>query len=102
MVRNLTEDDTTMQDRFTIPRDALELNNTISAKAIAAACSRPDDGALAIRAERLQRMIPSRPALRHWFRPLVADDPGFPLCPFTDLLLEDRSERYSFDAASRH
>ena len=36
MVRNLTEDDATMQDRFTIPRDALELSNTISAKVPAA------------------------------------------------------------------
>jgi catechol 2,3-dioxygenase-like lactoylglutathione lyase family enzyme len=32
VVRNLTEDDATMQERFTIPRSALELNNTISAK----------------------------------------------------------------------
>ena len=32
MVRNLTEDDATMQERFTIPRGALELNNTLSAK----------------------------------------------------------------------
>jgi hypothetical protein len=30
-VRNLTEDDATMQERFTIPRGALELNNTLSA-----------------------------------------------------------------------
>ena len=30
-VRNLTEDDATMQERFTIPRAALELNNTLSA-----------------------------------------------------------------------
>jgi hypothetical protein len=33
MVRNLTEDDATMQERFTIPRGALELNNTLSVKA---------------------------------------------------------------------
>ena len=32
MMRNLTEDDATMQERFTIPRGALELNNTLSAK----------------------------------------------------------------------
>ncbi len=32
MVRSLTEDDATMQERFTIPRGALELNNTLSAK----------------------------------------------------------------------
>ena len=32
MVRNLTEDDATMQERFTIPRSALELNNTLSVK----------------------------------------------------------------------
>ena len=32
MVRNLTEDDPTMQERFTIPRSALELNNTLSVK----------------------------------------------------------------------
>jgi hypothetical protein len=32
MVRNLTEDDATRQERFTIPRAALELNNTFSAK----------------------------------------------------------------------
>jgi hypothetical protein len=32
MVRNLTEDDATMQERFTIPRSALELNNTLGAK----------------------------------------------------------------------
>ena len=31
-VRNLTEDDATMQERFTIPRGALELDNTLSAK----------------------------------------------------------------------
>jgi catechol 2,3-dioxygenase-like lactoylglutathione lyase family enzyme len=36
MVRNLTEDDATMQERFTIPRGALELNNTLSAKVPAA------------------------------------------------------------------
>jgi hypothetical protein len=31
VVRNLTEDDATMQERFTIPRSALELDNTLSA-----------------------------------------------------------------------
>ena len=31
-VRNLTLDDATMQERFTIPRSALELNNTLSVK----------------------------------------------------------------------
>ena len=31
-MRNLTEDDATMQERFTIPRAALELNDTLSAK----------------------------------------------------------------------
>ena len=36
VVRNLTEDDATMQERFTIPRDAIELNNTLSAKVPAA------------------------------------------------------------------
>jgi catechol 2,3-dioxygenase-like lactoylglutathione lyase family enzyme len=36
MVRNLTKDDATMQQRFTIPRGALELNDTLSAKAPAA------------------------------------------------------------------
>src|SRR6516165_8291147 len=36
MVRNLTEDDAMMQERFTIPRGALELNNTLSAKVPAA------------------------------------------------------------------
>jgi len=36
MVRNLTEDDATMQERFTIPRGALELNHTLSAKVPAA------------------------------------------------------------------
>ena len=36
MVRNLTEDDATMQERFTIPRGALELDNTLSAKVLAA------------------------------------------------------------------
>jgi catechol 2,3-dioxygenase-like lactoylglutathione lyase family enzyme len=35
-VRNLTEDDATIQERFTILRDALELNNTLSAKVSAA------------------------------------------------------------------
>jgi hypothetical protein len=32
MVRTLTADDAMMQERFTIPRGALELNNTLSAK----------------------------------------------------------------------
>ena len=32
MVRNLTEDDATMQERFTIPRAALDLSNTTAAK----------------------------------------------------------------------
>ena len=32
IVRNLTEDDARMQERFTIPRGALELNNTLSVK----------------------------------------------------------------------
>jgi len=32
VVRNLTEDDATMQERFTIPRGALELDNTLSAR----------------------------------------------------------------------
>src|SRR6201982_908251 len=32
IVRNLTEDDATMQERFTIPRAALELNNALSTK----------------------------------------------------------------------
>jgi hypothetical protein len=36
MVRNLTGDDATMQERSTIPRGALELNNTLSAKVPAA------------------------------------------------------------------
>jgi hypothetical protein len=36
MMRNLTEDDATMQERFTIPRGALELNNTLSARVPAA------------------------------------------------------------------
>jgi catechol 2,3-dioxygenase-like lactoylglutathione lyase family enzyme len=40
IVRNLTEDDATMQERFTIPRSALELNNTISAKMPAAQSAR--------------------------------------------------------------
>ena len=35
-VRNLTEDDARMQERFTIPRAALELNNALSAKVPAA------------------------------------------------------------------
>jgi catechol 2,3-dioxygenase-like lactoylglutathione lyase family enzyme len=39
MVRNLTEDDATMQERFTIPRGALELNDTLSAKVPAAQSS---------------------------------------------------------------
>jgi catechol 2,3-dioxygenase-like lactoylglutathione lyase family enzyme len=32
MVRNLTEDDATMQERFTVRRAALELDNTLSAR----------------------------------------------------------------------
>jgi catechol 2,3-dioxygenase-like lactoylglutathione lyase family enzyme len=36
MVRNLTEDDAAMQERCTIPRSALELDNTLSAKLPAA------------------------------------------------------------------
>ena len=36
MVRNLTEEDATMQERFTIPRDALDLNNALNAKVPAA------------------------------------------------------------------
>ena len=36
MVRNLTTEDAAMQERFTIPRSALELNNTVSAKVPAA------------------------------------------------------------------
>jgi catechol 2,3-dioxygenase-like lactoylglutathione lyase family enzyme len=32
MVRHLTEDDARMQERFTLPRSALELNNTFSFK----------------------------------------------------------------------
>src|SRR6266478_1692326 len=36
IVRNLTEDDARMQERFTIPRGALELNDTLSAKMPAA------------------------------------------------------------------
>jgi len=36
MVRKLTEDDATMQERFTIPRSALELNNALSARESAA------------------------------------------------------------------
>ena len=32
MVRNLTEDDATMQERFTVPRAALELGNATAAK----------------------------------------------------------------------
>jgi len=35
-VRNLSEDDATMQERFTVPRSALELNDTLSARAPAA------------------------------------------------------------------
>jgi hypothetical protein len=38
-VRNLTEDDATMQERFMIPRGALELNNTLSDKVSAAQSS---------------------------------------------------------------
>ena len=40
IVRNLTEDDATMQERFTIPRSALELNNTLGAKVSAAQSAR--------------------------------------------------------------
>jgi hypothetical protein len=40
MVRNLTKDDATMQERFTIPRAALELNDTLSAKVPAAQVAR--------------------------------------------------------------
>jgi catechol 2,3-dioxygenase-like lactoylglutathione lyase family enzyme len=36
VVRNLTEDDATMQERFTVPRSALELNNTLAARVPAA------------------------------------------------------------------
>ena len=36
VVRNPTEDDAAMQGHFTIPRDALELNNTLSARVPAA------------------------------------------------------------------
>jgi catechol 2,3-dioxygenase-like lactoylglutathione lyase family enzyme len=36
MVRNLTEDDARMQERFTIPRDALELKDMLSIKMPAA------------------------------------------------------------------
>jgi len=36
VVRNPAEDDAAMQGRFTIPRDALELNNTLSARVPAA------------------------------------------------------------------
>jgi catechol-2,3-dioxygenase len=36
VVRNLTEDDATMQERFTVPRSALELNDTLNARAPAA------------------------------------------------------------------
>jgi catechol 2,3-dioxygenase-like lactoylglutathione lyase family enzyme len=38
-VRDLTEDDATMQERFMIPRGALELNNTLSAQVPAASSS---------------------------------------------------------------
>jgi catechol 2,3-dioxygenase-like lactoylglutathione lyase family enzyme len=41
MVRKLTEHDATMQERFTIPRNALELNNALSARVPAA---QPSDG----------------------------------------------------------
>jgi catechol 2,3-dioxygenase-like lactoylglutathione lyase family enzyme len=37
MVRNLTEDDATMQERFTIPRGALDLDDTLSARMPSAA-----------------------------------------------------------------
>jgi catechol 2,3-dioxygenase-like lactoylglutathione lyase family enzyme len=40
VVRNLTEDDARMQERFTIPRSALELNNTLSARSAAAPSAR--------------------------------------------------------------
>ena len=30
ITRNLTEDDATMRERFTVPRSALELDNTIT------------------------------------------------------------------------
>ena len=40
MMRNLTEDDATMQGRFTIPRGALELDNTLSTKVPAAQSAR--------------------------------------------------------------
>ena len=40
MVRKLTEDDATMQERFTIPRNALELNNALSARDQSAGGSR--------------------------------------------------------------
>ena len=36
VTRNLTEDDAEMQERFTIPRSALELNNTLAARVPAA------------------------------------------------------------------
>jgi hypothetical protein len=36
MVGNLTQDDATMQERFTIPRGALELDHTLGAKLPAA------------------------------------------------------------------
>lgn len=39
VVRNLTEDDATMQERFTIPRGALELDNTLSPNVSAAKSS---------------------------------------------------------------
>jgi hypothetical protein len=35
-MRDFTEDDATMQERFTIPRAALEMGNAISAKAFEA------------------------------------------------------------------
>jgi catechol 2,3-dioxygenase-like lactoylglutathione lyase family enzyme len=40
IVRNLTKDDAMMQERFTIPRAALELNDTLSAKVPAAQVTR--------------------------------------------------------------
>jgi hypothetical protein len=36
VMRNLTEDDATIQERFTIPRGALELDDTLGAKVPAA------------------------------------------------------------------
>jgi catechol 2,3-dioxygenase-like lactoylglutathione lyase family enzyme len=36
IVRNLTEDDARMQERFTIPRGALDLNNALNGRSLAA------------------------------------------------------------------